>query len=403
MPHISRNHTYLTGIYLGINAIKDAFLLMDGPDCIYKKVELFEKNHDMFSNIFSEEGHHRISSTMVDVNQIIKDRNKQIENMLLQIGNYEKCKVLFLSCMPMAKMVGVDYNMIISKVRENSNAPIINIRHNSLHNDWLDGYGEMLRALAEDMPLKKKKRKNKIGIVGYLYDRNEGDNLGNIEELKRILSEIGLDLCSTWLCGSGYNNLKEIEQAEYIISLPYGRKAANIISKKSGANVIEAEVPIGISNTSHFIKNIAKTTGKSNEAQKFIEKELEYLTPLFSWTVPTYLRNLKISVVADPYMAKALVGALEELDAEIEEIICYSKLRDMGLNNYNIYFEGNAVQKKNAELCVGNSYLNYEYPDTKYIELGFPSFSTHYFYKMPYMGYKGIIHLVNKIINTKLK
>jgi hypothetical protein len=56
-------YTYLLGVYLGVNALRDAFLLVEGPDCTYMKAQYIQGNHDWLSTLTSVSGFHRIANT----------------------------------------------------------------------------------------------------------------------------------------------------------------------------------------------------------------------------------------------------------------------------------------------------------------------------------------------------
>ena len=56
-------YTYLLGVYVAVNAIKDAYLLVEGPDCTYMKAQYIQGNHDWLSTLTSVSGFHRIANT----------------------------------------------------------------------------------------------------------------------------------------------------------------------------------------------------------------------------------------------------------------------------------------------------------------------------------------------------
>ena len=115
-------------------------------------------------------------------------------------------------------------------------------RCESSGNDWVDGYQEALTALAaaiEAVPLEP----NSIAVVGMLLDRREADRRADYDELAGYLAALGLDFCGFFPAFDVVDSsqLKDIAPASTIISLPYGRKAAHAISKKTGAKLIELD------------------------------------------------------------------------------------------------------------------------------------------------------------------
>ena len=45
------NFPFMHGLYLGINAVRDAYLLVDGPNCSFFKAEHIHGGHDFNSTL----------------------------------------------------------------------------------------------------------------------------------------------------------------------------------------------------------------------------------------------------------------------------------------------------------------------------------------------------------------
>lgn len=406
---MKRNHTFLTGMYMAINAMQRAYLLMDGPDCAYKKVELFDRNHDFLSNMFSREGKHKISSTVTDVNHVIDERHDKIVDEILKISSVDDAQAVFLSSEPMVALTGVDYDMLASTAQKKTEKDIISIPYQSLDKDWLDGYSFVMESIAKHLELRSdKKKENTVAVVGFLFDRNEGDNIGNIDELHRVLGLLSLDVSSIWFSGSDFAGLKAIEEASYIIKMPYGGSAADIIAEKTGAEVITVGIPFGIRGTQDWIKTIAAKVGKEKDAEELIEQEMSSVMPLLEWIVPNYIQGKKVAFAGDPYIAKAFIDAMDDVDAEVSDVVLYSTVdRKISIDSVGVYYETDAVQDlRDIDLAVGHHDSRYIIgPQSReaFIEFGFPSHTTHFFSVEPYMGYKGFVLFLNRVINSILK
>jgi len=55
---------YQLGVYLAVNAVPDACLVVDGLNCALPKADLLAGNHDLNSTLFSPLGRHRLVATM---------------------------------------------------------------------------------------------------------------------------------------------------------------------------------------------------------------------------------------------------------------------------------------------------------------------------------------------------
>jgi len=364
---LHEGHTFLTGVYLAVNAIKDSYLVVDGPDCIYKKVELIEKNHDYYSRILEPDGKHRICSSMVNVDSVVHDRTDKLQRLMQKIAADDKSGVVLVTSMPMAALTGYQYDSIARGI--DIDKPIIDVSYEST--GYVEGYSIVLERLADSIVIKDERKKGKIGIVGYLYDRNEGDHDGNIKEIKRLLEKMGLELVSAWLSGSDYCGLERIQEADLIISLPYGREAAKKISSKTGAKVIELGLPFGISNTKEWLMRIAEATGRKEKTRKLIEAEIGSLG-IMEWIVPEFFQGRKIGLGIEPHLAEYVKTAFEELDMEVITLSNGEK------TDYTITTSDTKV--------LGG------------IEIGFPSYRDHFFYTAPFFGFRGFLVVLNRLL-----
>jgi len=411
------NHTYLNGVLLALNAIPDAYLLLDGPPCGYDKVYFIDRTHDFFSDIIRRDSFHRVCNTNVRADHaIVEDRTEEISRLLLRVAKVKDCSVVFVSSLPAVTIIGIQYELILNKVQRQTSVPLIEVRSKSLQGDWLDGYEETLFSLAKEMRLKESRKKgNNIAIVGYLFDRNEGDHFGNLSEIKRLLGELSLNLVSVWLSGCSFNRLYDIERAQTIVSLPYGRRAAREIASKTKADLIELNLPFGIQNTNDWIHTIARRLGKIRKSKSLINKELKETIPTISLAVSKYLIGRNFSFYGDPYLSYAATSSLTELGIKIEHAIIFGTQRsNKNLTSYRElpfktiyepeYPEISELDMNNIDLCIGNSHMlnllrarNNKKP---FIEFGYPSFYYHCLTPYPFLGYRGFLNFLNRIVNN---
>ncbi len=408
---MKRNHTFMTGMYMAINAIRDGYLIMDGPDCAYKKVELFEKNHDFFTKLFRRDGKHRISATVTDVNHVIDERHDKIVESILKVASTDEAAAVFISSEPMVALTGVDYNMLAYEAQKKTDKKVIPIPYQSLDDDWLDAYAYVLERIATDLDIQQgKTEKDKVAVIGNLFDRNEGDNIGNVEEISRMLKALSLDPCSIWLSGSTFSELERVEEAEYLIKMPYAGKTADIIAEKTGATVIDVGIPFGIEGTRNWLMSVADATGKRSEAKSFLDKEMKRVMPIMEWLVPTYIQGRKMAFAGDPYFAGSFVDAMRDLDADVPCLVLYSRKGRVTENDTRIFCEDDDMDSKtdllgDVSLVVGcyNSREVLRSPkSTQFMEFGFPSHTYHVFSVEPYMGLRGFMLFLNRMINTYL-
>lgn len=398
------------GVYLAINAIRDSFLLLDGPNCVIPKIEYIYGNHDLNSNIFSPDGSSRILYTMSLPSKQKLNPELKLEILLPLFANSSKYGAVFVSGQPFHNLTGMDYEGIAASVKTKS--PIGVIPPKSMEFDWLEGYSIALEVAAGLLSYGKELKKNTAAIVGYLFDRNEKDHTANIMELKRLLSLCGLDLICVFPGGDSFDNLSKAAEAEYIISFPYGRKAAQAIASKSGAKIIETEIPIGFAGTTEWLQKICEETGRNlpnTVPEEERSSKIQYLK------IASLLRHKPVVFAGDPYLFNAIFSFCEELVMRPECAILNCSPQKLKNISRHTLFEpttGEALETiaelqgfEKPELLIGNSFANTEgfAPGIPFLELGFPSYSHHCLIDEPFMGYAGAVSLIGRLINSQLE
>lgn len=252
---------YLLGVFLGLNAVSDACLMVDGANCVMVKADLIAGNHDLFSTLLSESGRHRIICTMWTPVNPPKNPEKKLGAMLNSVAGSGQFGAVLLTGLPYCWLAGMDYDGVARAV--SSKAPVAAIPAKSMDSDWLEGYDLTLEALARAIPEKKpgKRANNKVALVGYMFDRNESDHAANLKELTRLLKISGLDVVSIWPSGGTVAELARVAEASLIVSLPYGRKAAKTLAHKYGCKLLETGLPMGLKGTSSWLASVRRAAG----------------------------------------------------------------------------------------------------------------------------------------------
>jgi len=397
------NIAYLTWIMLWVNAIPDTAVLIDWPDCSFFKSDIIYNNHDIYSTLKSVENNHRVYYTGLTVNNVIKWHEEKVKKELLRMKDDKNINFIFITTFPMAEVLWIQYDMTLRDLWLEEKS--IEIKW-SIKKDWLDWYAEILVWLAKWLNLESvKKDKNSVSIIWNLFDRNEWDCKWNIEELKRILEKIWLKVNTIWLNWKWINNLKEVEKSEYIISLPYGRKAAQIVSKNIWAKLIETCLPFGIQNTEKFILDVWKEFWiEGSIIYNFIKEEKKYIYDKISFSIRDIFFDKKMSFILDPNLIEWLINYSEILWFDIETIVWVSNKwkREEIINGYNInyWIEFSKIKITNNDLVIKNSI--HRFSDNE-IDFWFPNITNHYFYNSSYLWFNWSINFINLLVNYFLK
>jgi nitrogenase molybdenum-iron protein alpha/beta subunit len=406
---------YILGLYLAVNAIRDAHLLVDGPSCLFYKMEFVHGSHDWASTLMSSSGRHRIWHSDADVNRSALDNEGRLARRLKETS--QGAGALFFGSLPFCVVNGTDYARLLREARAKAHCPLLPVGGNSLNGDWLQGYADALTSIAEGIRIPAGRRKARaVAVVGHLMDRNEGDQRGNASVLRTLLGSLGFDAVSIWLSGGRFSELEAASQASVVISLPYGRAAARRLAERTGAQLIETDLPLGLDGTRRWLLQVGKATGRRARAEALAERELAKAVPALEWIVPHALLGRRFVFSGDPYLLDGLGGMLDEfggklaaafvagdprrLPADLVERLktCRGALFQPTYKALTAAFE---TVRADLDLLVSDSQgIEVLGPEVPWIELGYPSNSTHFLTEQPFLGFSGCLNLVQRLVNA---
>jgi nitrogenase molybdenum-iron protein alpha/beta subunit len=414
------NWPFLLGVYMGINAVEDAFCIVDSPDCAFFKAEHIQGNHDRASSLLNVNGQHRIVNTRADVGNIINDRRTIVQSMAQDVYDHPGTASLFTTSMPMAMVTGVEYGLLMRQCQEQGKTwkPTAEIPCQSLSGDWLDGYADFMTAMAGALDLSQDKRqKNTIAIVGNMMDRVEADGHANVRELTRMAEAIGLSVSSVWLSGQKTAPMNRVQEASLIVSHPYGRDAAQRVSERTGADLIELDLPFGLRGSETWIRALAEATGKTKEAETFIDQTLSQIIPRLEWAVQGRLVGKKMVVAADPHLTYGWTELLKEVGANVTMAINYGReghreemaqvnggttlLHEPPLSRLRTELRTLFHNSAPPDLLISNSQAfqaaDLDWP--KFLEFGYPSYHTYALHEAPFLGFEGATWALEQVVN----
>lgn len=402
------------GVYLAVNAVPDMVMLVDAADCGTMRSEMVSDNHDWFSDVVSQEGRHRILTSAVCINNIIQDRRESLAAQMRKSAGLGG-RFLLIQPSPMAGLVGTDYRAIYESVEEHVPQQLLLLSQVESLGDWTAGYADVLEALARRLDLPSGQTDaDKVAVVGHLWDRHEADQEANLEVLTEMVAGLGLELVSVWLSGSDTLQLERVKEAGTIVALPYAGAAAAVISARTGARVLQAELPVGPEATATWVRNLGETCAREAQAEEWLATNGTRCYRRLSKAVLRYFSGRRFAVCTDSYLAKAVARMLLHFGAEVPLVACCGP--DPGpplleVEHWLVAPELKALSRLIEELVhdagtvpvlVTNEPVANCLPTLPLagVFLGFQSPGTHHLYPAPYLGFPGALSLADRIVHS---
>ena len=410
----------MLGAYIAINGIPDSYILIDGPDCALYKSHFIHGRHDLNCTLLDINGKHRVCFTNICAQSVTKDHNDVILRKVHQMEVLDNSKAIYLTALPGCSLTGVDYDHLMRGAGMFMEKQSISIPPTSLVGDWMDGFSITMRTTVRHMEFKEADPKpENVALIGYMYDRDEGDHRGNIKEMRRLITALGLNLKTVWFSNTPYHELeKQAGQCGTVVSFPHGREAGEELAKKIGAeNYIAAELPFGLQATERWLKAIAVATGKEKEAKKLIQEERRRVLGQVEWIVPYIFLHKQASFIGDPYHMEGFMEICEDLGMSVRDCFLTSRERavsdeatgkaDTILFEPDIYHpDVNNFLGDPTELVVTTTnditriFRWHAVEKFCVVEHGFPSYFHHALVDEPYLGYEGFLSFTGRMANA---
>lgn len=410
---------YLDGVYLAINALPDAFLVYDAHDCGYYKAEKIAGNHDLFSDLLRWDQSHRVMRTNVEMRDYIMGGDDKLSKKLLQVGTRSEPSVIFLARSNPVIVAGHDAKPVVQEISHKVGAPLLMIPDRNIERDFITGYLDVIEQLADHLVLDTAPEpENHVALVGYLFDRNEADNRGNVEELRRMLAAIGARAGAILLDGSPFRDLSLLPVPKLVVDLAGGCGAARRLAARANARAetgyLATGLPVGLEGTATWLSQLAAALGTETLATSFIDRELGPLVEELQWLLPRFLAGRNVVLFADRLLLSPLARLMEELGMTVAGIGCtavdprgqvptdwpWRSVPD-DIPGLRAFME-ESVQRGDVDLILGNSLIRQIVCDlaVPFVELGYPSCFHHVLYPAPYLGFAGVRVLTERIINA---
>lgn len=139
----------------------------------------------------------------------------------------------------------------------------------------------------------------------------------------------GLEPLSIWLSRETVGELQRAARASLLVALPQGREAARRIARRSGATVIDLELPIGLRGTEEFVMRLAEACGQEAAVRERLDGELRRVLPRVDQAVSRRLAARRLALAALPDWSEGVERMLrEDFGLEVAAMVRRCRLTD---------------------------------------------------------------------------
>ena len=247
----------LTGVNIGVHALDDAFMLMHcGVGCKHKTTSQLS-SHDLARNVVEREGWTEVGDA-----ELITGASERIGPYLRSWYARIQPSLIVVISVTFLDLTGEDLPFVVKEEGETIPCPVLRVSAPGTGGDLFLGYQNMLLAVLRSLNWKKTVQNQRgVAILGYYFDRYEGDHIGNLQQLSALLKMLGLELGAVAFSGVSIDKLQVIPEQKYQLVFPLLQPKLKRLKRFTKRNLIQVHLPIGLRLTAKWLQIIGKEHG----------------------------------------------------------------------------------------------------------------------------------------------
>lgn len=418
--HLPTTATVIDGLLTLVNAVPDVGMIIDCADCGQEKFAKIGLQHDLMSSLTDYTSGHRVRFSDLRSHDMVFGTESKVAEAARALVRERRSGLVLLAPSSVALLLATDLKAIAADLEEELGVPVAAVSARPLSGDYLEGYEVGLEALANKVGLEEQADGGRqVGIVGYVFERFEEDQLANVGELRRLLRGLEREVPAVWLDGAPTHELGSVGRAGTLLSMPGGRRAAATIARRSGARVVECGLPIGLDGTARWLMGVGEALGSADVASRFIDGELSLIVPRIERAVRRDLLGRSVVVAGGPHYVADLAEFLAELGLVVRLVLLQSRseadgdaigerLRRGGQDpqllvdpTVPLVEDALAELAKAApiDVVVGSGSARDAAKPLRipYVEISYPCYVRHALFEAPWLGFRGALWLTDAI------
>lgn len=312
--HLAR----MTGVMIASHAIPDSFLLMhSGVGCKYKTASQGSQ-HD-----YVQHPNEREAWTQVSEHHLVKGCAERIGPFARAWWERRHSHLMVVVSAYFIELTGDDVRNEVTRVEQTlPECDMVYVDTATPQSGFFDGYASVMREIVQRMDWSRPSVSPKqAAVLGFFFHRHENDVKADVGQLKALVKSAGLEPGAMLFSGQSYLDLKKAPEAGTILVLPYVRPHADaILAPITGRRIVHLDLPMGISGTSRFLREVAAASGMPGAV---IEKQIEAQASGVRNAIAPFterLRDVSVAVFADTPLAAGVVTILLELGVRVRAV-----------------------------------------------------------------------------------
>lgn len=332
----------------------------------------------------------------------------------------------------LSETIGDDVAQITAKAQEEGKIPpgkyVIRASTPSYVGSHVTGFANMVKGMVEVFSGASDKKEEQVNVIPGFVEPSD------MAEIKRILREMGIrgvvfpdtsEVLNTPQTGhydmypKGGTTIPELRSTgksrrTFALGPIASGPAAKLLDSKCKVPCTVMNLPIGVRNTDIFIEALRQTTGAPVPESLRLERGqlLDVITDMHQ-----YLYGKKVALVGDPDQLVALTQFLKDLDMDVRHVVTgtpgkkfvqrIQEITGPGVNAHeakDMFYFHQLIKNERVDLILGNTYTKYiaRDEDIPAVRFGFPIYDRIGHAYFPWVGYRGGLRLVEKILNALL-
>jgi len=423
-PTLRLSPTFMDGVFLSVAAIPDAVLLYAGSTCINEHFRHTLALADWGQDLVREGRDSRLLLTFSDKTVAPMGVGHQVEAVVRRMLQRTRPSLLVLAELSRVTLAGEDLETLARSVAEETGLATMAATSRLLVRDWQTAFRRILAELADRIPegaFDGGLERDTVAVIGHLFQRNEADGQADVRGIRSLARMAGLKPRSIWLSREPFAELHRAARASLLVALPQGREAARRIARRSGAPVIDLELPIGLRGTEEFVMRLAEACGREAPARERLDVALRRVLPRVDQAVSRRLAGRRVALAALPDWSEGVERMFrEDFGLEVAARVRRCRLTDPGNETAEVSQDllrdhdpsvasWNALLRRAMEngpldLVAGSSWERnaIEGPAgaLPFLEFGYPCMSWHDLVGHPGLGLDGTVAWAHRLCSA---